>query len=93
MLLELAIMALTAGHHVNLNWEESTPQVEFNIYRSYQGPDGPWRKLNVSSPWPYLTYSDWQVRAGRTYWYYVTAVSGGMESAPSEVAEATVPTP
>ena len=66
--------------------------IGYNVYRgSVSG--GPYVKINVSLQ-PYGPYTDWNVVAGQTYSYVVTAVDANdLESAYSQESLATIPTP
>ena len=77
-------------HHVDLHWSPgSDTEVEYNAYRS-QTPGGPYAPIATSMTG--VTYSDWTVKSGATYYYVVTAVDGqGRESVYSGEATATVP--
>jgi hypothetical protein len=85
-------VAATA-HSVSLSWTDSGSGVAgYNVYRgSVSG--GPYDQVNpalASTP----SYSDTSVVAGQTYYYVTTAVNGsGAESAYSNEAEGTIPTP
>jgi fibronectin type 3 domain-containing protein len=83
----------TAGTHlVELSWNPSSTSsvVKYNVYRSSQGA-GPFDLLNSAAG---SAYTDSTVQSGQTYYYAVTSVdSNGWESAYSNVAVATVPTP
>lgn len=81
------------SHSVTLNWTASTSTVVgYNVYRSTTS-GGPYT-LITSSPVVGTTYTDTTVQAGVTYFYVVTAVdSSGNESAYSNQASVTVPTP
>jgi hypothetical protein len=81
------------SHSMTLNWSASTSTVVgYNVYRSTTS-GGPYT-LITSSPVAGTTYTDTTVQAGVTYFYVVTAVdSSGNESAYSNEASATVPTP
>jgi hypothetical protein len=81
------------SHSVGLTWNASTSTVVgYNVYRSTTS-GGPYT-LITSSLVSGTTYSDTSVSAGVTYYYVVTAVdSSGNESAYSNEASATVPTP
>jgi Abnormal spindle-like microcephaly-assoc'd, ASPM-SPD-2-Hydin/Protein of unknown function (DUF1573) len=81
------------AHSVSLSWTASTSTVVgYNVYRSTIS-GGPYT-LITSSPVPGETYTDTSVQAGVTYFYVVTAVdSNGNESAFSNEAPVTVPTP
>ena len=83
----------TAGTHlVELSWNPSSTSsvVKYNVYRSSQAA-GPFDLLNSAAG---AAYTDSTVQSGQTYYYAVTSVdSNGAESAHSNVAVATVPTP
>jgi hypothetical protein len=81
-------------HSVSLSWTASTsPNIAgYNVYRGTVS-GGPYAKVN-SSLVPGTTYSDTNVSAGQTYYYVATAVdSNNNESAYSNQAPATIPTP
>jgi hypothetical protein len=82
------------AHSVSLSWTASTSTVVgYNVYRSTIS-GGPYTLITTSSPTPGTTYTDNGVQAGVTYFYVVTAVdSNGNESAFSNEASVTVPTP
>jgi fibronectin type 3 domain-containing protein len=66
--------------------------VGYNVYRSTTS-GGPYT-LITSTPVAGVTYTDTAVQAGVTYFYVVTAVdANGNESAFSNEASVTVPTP
>jgi len=82
-------MAVTGGstHQVALSWSDTTSGVTFNVYRgSAQGGE-----TLYASGQPTANYVDSNVVGGTTYWYYVTAVLSGDESAGSNEVSATVP--
>ncbi len=58
----------------------------FNMYKSDNGTD--WNMM--AEDMAVTNYTDSDVLMGHTYWYYVTAVLGGDESAPSNIVSATV---
>jgi len=80
-------------HSVALTWDPSTSTVSgYNIYRGTQS-GGPYTKLN-SALLASTSFNDSGVQAGSTYFYVSTAVdSNSVESAFSNEANATVPTP
>jgi len=83
----------TGIHAVNLSWDASSGQIAgYNVYRgSVSG--GPYTKQN-SSLVTQTAYTDAAVQAGQTYYYVTTAVdSSGNESAYSNEARASVPSP
>ena len=93
-------------HYVSLSWNGASTDASYNIYRitasspTASQPATPYPSLgtalgscNPANP-PSCTYTDSNVQAGTTYWYYTTAVAGGVESSPSNIAgPATVPSP
>ena len=84
----------TIPHSVTLNWIASTSPnvIGYNVYRATQ-PNGPFTKFNFT-PIAGTSYTDTAVQAGLTYYYLATAVdSNHNESAYSNQAQATVPTP
>ena len=85
--------AFTYFHTVGLGWTGSTSTVSgYNVYRSSTS-GGPYSRLN-SSLLPGTTFIDNNVQAGQTYFYVTTAVnSNNVESAYSDQAQATVPSP
>ncbi len=88
--------SLTAppSHSVSLSWTASSSLgiLGYNVYRSLTS-GGPYTKLNntlISG----TTYVDSAVVAGQTYYYVATAVGpGNVESAYSNQAAATIPSP
>jgi hypothetical protein len=84
----------TVSHSVTLTWTASTSPnlVGYNIYRSGTS-GGPYTKIN-SAPIAAISFVDTGIQAGQPYDYVVTAVdNSGNESAFSNQAEATVPSP
>jgi fibronectin type 3 domain-containing protein len=83
------------SHNVVLQWHaSSTPNVAgYNVYRGTTS-GGPYTRLNPSLITS-LNYTDENVQAGQTYYYVVTVVAsdGVSESAYSNEAHATVPSP
>jgi hypothetical protein len=80
----------TAGHTVTLNWTDGdTGLTGFNIYRGAIA-GGPYSKIVSATG---LTYTDSGVTSGQTYYYVVTAINAAGESAYSNEAKATIPTP
>jgi len=81
------------SHEVVLQWDASNSEVIG--YETYRGTisGGPYTRLS-SSPSAQAGYTDSSVQAGSTYYYVVTSVGTDMvESAYSNEATATVPTP
>jgi len=87
-----AITSLTT-HYVALSWSSNQSNVAgYNVYRGAVS-GGPYTKVN-SALVAVMSYSDATVVAGQTYYYVTTVVtSGGTESAYSNQASATVPSP
>ncbi len=84
---------LVSKHNVSLTWDASTsPGVAgYYVYRSPTS-GGPYTKL--SSLLSGTSYVDGTVGAGQSYYYATTAAdSSGDESAYSNQAQATIPTP
>jgi len=81
------------AHSATLSWTASTSTVVgYNVYRSTTS-GGPYT-LITSGPVAGITFTDTSVQAGATYFYVVTAVDvNGIESAFSNEASVTVPTP
>jgi chitinase len=82
-------MAITGGsaHQIALSWNDTTSGVTFNVYRgTAQGGE-----TLYASGQPSASYVDSSVVGGTTYWYYITAVLNGDESAGSNEVSAAVP--
>lgn len=82
-------MAITGGstHQVSLSWNNTTSGVTFNVYRgTAQGGETLYATGQGAT-----NYVDTNVVGGTTYWYYVTAVLSGDESAGSNEVSAVVP--
>lgn len=79
-------------HSVTLSWSDTSSGVAgYNVYRASQST-GPFAKLNAALD-SNKSYVDSSVLAGQTYYYAVTAVSGGVESSRSFEVKATIPSP
>jgi hypothetical protein len=92
----LASHANAQQHAVKLSWTASSdasanPSLTYNVYRASTCA-GHFALIN-SAPVPATAYVDASSAAGAAYCYQVTAVLGGVESAPSNHAIATVPPP
>lgn len=97
----------TGVHNVVLSWTGTTSNASYNVYRiassNSTAPATGYSSVgSVTATAPacsstggsqQCTYTDASVQAGQSYWYYVTAVAGGVESAPSTAVQALVPTP
>ena len=83
----------SVSHNVTLNWTAS-PTSGLSGYFVYRASTsgGPYAKL-TATPVTGTSYSDSSVLGGTTYYYVTTAVSGSTESAYSNQAQASVPTP
>jgi len=74
---------------VALSWASSTSQVSgYNVYRGVVS-GGPYTKLNATVD-PSTSYVDSGLAAG-TYYYVVTSVASGVESAYSNQTDAVIP--
>lgn len=83
-----------SAHSVALKWNASTSNnvVGYNIYRGKQS-GGPYAQINTALDTG-LQDTDYNVQAGYTYYYVVTAVNtSGAESAYSNQVKAVVPYP
>ena len=83
----------TTPHSVGLTWNNNSSGIAgYNIYRAGVS-GGPYSSLNTALD-ATTGYTDTTVAAGQTYYYVVTAVDGsGTESAYSNEAAATIPSP
>lgn len=94
-LLILACLCVSAfaqtGYEVQLTWQDSATGVTFNVYRA-TAQAGPFSIIN-SSPVTVLSFNDTSVTPGQTYWYYMTAYDGHVESNPSTKVSAVIPQP
>jgi Abnormal spindle-like microcephaly-assoc'd, ASPM-SPD-2-Hydin len=84
----------TGIHGVDLTWTASTsPGVTgYDVYRGTSSGGESKTPLNTA-PVSSTSYVDESVTAGTTYYYVVTAVANGTQSADSNEASATVPSP
>lgn len=89
--LSVSALAQTITHGVTLTWTwTGTGTATFNVYRSVKAgaETQPALATGIASP----TYNDGAAVLNTTYYYTVTAVVGGTESAPStEVSAQIVP--
>jgi hypothetical protein len=90
---QTAALSGTGSHDVILTWTDSTaPGVTgYNVYRGTTSGGQSSSPLN-STPVNGTSYTDGNVTAGAKYYYVVTAVASA-QSANSNEASATVPTP
>jgi hypothetical protein len=85
--------SITLPHSVTLNWTASSSSNVTN-YRVYRGATTGGPYTIVATLGPVTTYTDTNVQAGQVYYYVTTAIdSTGAESAYSNEASASVPTP
>lgn len=77
---------------MSLDWGPSPSLVDgYVVYRSVQA-GGPYSRLSLATVL-LTSYTDTDVTAGQTYFYVVTAIAAGVESAHSNEVVATVPAP
>jgi len=82
----------TVAHSVSLTWGTSgTANATYNIYRATTS--GGYAGSPLASAGTATSFTDNAVQSGQTYYYAVTAVSGGNESARSNEVSAAVPSP
>lgn len=67
------------GHGIALSWTQASGAASNNVYRATTS-GGPFTQI-YSSTTPITTYVDQTGVVGTEYWYAVTAVSSGQESA------------
>jgi fibronectin type 3 domain-containing protein len=75
------------AHSVTLHWVASAGASSYNVYRS-TASGGPYTKIGQS--WT-PTYVDTPVPSGVVFYYVVTSVRVGIESAYSQEIKASVP--
>lgn len=75
---------------VSLLWNPVPGATGYNVYRSTD-PAAAFAMIAGNHMTDYATYLDSTAEAGLTYYYYVTALNGGAETAPSNVVEVEVP--
>ncbi|MDR3711036.1 MAG: fibronectin type III domain-containing protein [Capsulimonadaceae bacterium] len=86
------LTAVGSNAQILLSWTICPNAIGYNLYRSSTSSGGPWSKVTeVSSA--LSSCADSSLTPGQTYWYYLTSLSFGGESAPSNVASATVAGP
>ncbi|MCP4074621.1 MAG: hypothetical protein GY744_00370, partial [Gammaproteobacteria bacterium] len=82
------LYARPKGGEVTLVWAPVAASNSYNVYRSTtQG--GPYTPLSMGYLCDYCSYVDLGLTNGTTYYYVVTWISGGAESAYSNEASAT----
>lgn len=77
------------SHYANLAWTASTSSgiSGYNVYRGTTST----AMTQIASGVTVVSYTDTNVTAGATYYYAITAVANGQESADSNLATATIP--
>jgi hypothetical protein len=78
------LVASAQGKHINLSWQGSGSGVTYNLYRGTSSGGESLYATGLTS----TSANDMNVSSGVTYYYEVTAVVGGTESAPSNEASA-----
>ena len=79
------LTAATQGKHISLSWQGSGSGVTYRLYRGTTSGGESLYASGLTS----TSANDMSVSKGVTYYYYVTAVTGGgSESAPSNEASA-----
>jgi len=85
---------MTNFEYVNLSWQFTTngpsSNLRFNIYRKTGAISDTGKFVRKYSHVPFNFWRDQFVQRGQTYSYYVTAVNGTGESAPSDTAQVTI---
>jgi hypothetical protein len=80
------------AHSVDLSWNASTAAVDgYRVFRSTQSGSG--YALISSGLVPVTSFTDNNVQSGQQYFYVVTAVASGAESAFSNESSAQIPIP
>ena len=79
---------IATGHdsRIDLKWNPVNNCSGYNVYRA-SSSTGPFTRLNAS-PYKLSVFSDFFGRNNKTYYYYVTSISG-TESQPSATVSAT----
>lgn len=77
------------NHSVSLSWTASTTSgvSGYNVYRGASSTS----MAQIASDITGISYTDTSVTAGATYYYAITAVASGQQSADSNIATATIP--
>jgi subtilase family serine protease len=73
------------GKHIGLSWQATSSGVTYNVYRGTASGNEQLYASGLTG----TSANDMGVTSGVTYYYYVTAVSAGVESAPSNEASAS----
>ena len=87
----IGVQELNLAHSATITWTASTDPVDgYNIYRANtSGTEAP-PPLNGSTLVNATTFTDTTVQVGKAYFYVVTSVVNGFESAHSNEATSTV---
>ena len=91
-----AIVPSTPGQisSLTVSWTEATPNCSsFNLYRGTKAGSEDYTKPLVTVSGAAFKWTDSSVLPGSPYCYTVTAVAGGMESAPSNEVCGQAPVP
>lgn len=83
----IGLQAKADQDYVDLSWQPVDDASYYNLYRGSSG--GMAVVANVTAP--FTAYHDGGLEDGSTFLYYVTAVVGGDESAPSNSVSVTIP--
>ena len=82
------LLARAKDGKIDLVWTPMANATGYNVYRSTtQG--GPYDLIAANHQCDYCAYADFGLANGTTYYYVVTWISGGLESAVSNEASAT----
>jgi hypothetical protein len=81
------LVATATTANIGLTWNAVTGASSYNIYRGTAA--GAESATPLVSNQPGTSYTDSTAASGTTYYYYITAVSGGVESGHSNEASAT----
>jgi len=82
------LYARAKSEKINLVWAPVATATGYNVYRSTtQG--GPYTPVAMNHQCDYCAFADFGLNNGTTYYYVVTWISGGAESAYSNEASAT----
>ena len=79
--------ATETTHSVTLNWNPSACAASYNVYRGTKS-GGPYGKIGSAAK---PSYVDAPVSSGSVFYYVVTVVCNGKESAYSQEIKAAVP--
>ena len=78
------LVASSSRRRVSLSWRETTTGVTFDLYRSTSSGTETLYRSGITG----TSYNDTSVSTGSTYYYEVTAVKSGVQSAKSNQASA-----